>query len=316
MVSFEYRCPECHTALTAQADVLTCVNHHRYAQTEGIWQLLTAAARQQHARFLKAYYRVREVEGWARPEPNSDLGPNAAYYLALPDYDLSGLYNATWKMRGRNFWAMTRLLPPSAGLRILDLGAGNTWMCRRLAERGHQPLALDISMHPADGLPTADIYFRHLPPLHYTRAEGEFTNLPLQDAQFDVVIANASLHYATDLPATLTEVWRVLRADGTFILLDSPTFRDRAAGEAMVAAIQQAYRNYRLPVAAVGGFLTEGGVAEALAAVGFHDIGWHGTYRREANNVAALWRRLKAAIRRGAEQPSFPIVLAHKGGAG
>ncbi len=314
---FAYRCPECHAPLTQDGEQLACASGHRFGQQDGIWLLLSMAGRQQQARFLQAYTKVREAEGWARPEPDSDLDANAAYYLALPDYDLSGLYNATWKMRGRNYRAMVAHLDSRypAPLCILDLGAGNGWMSRRLAEAGHAVCAVDINMHPADGLPVARVYFNRQA-TRFARAEGEMANLPLQDGQFDAVIANASLHYTTALDAALREAARVLRPGGVLITLDSPFFSDLAAGEQMVAARREAYRRYHQPTDAAGSFLSYQRFAEASTAAGLGRIDWRGQWRKGAVSVGAWWGGLMQRLRRRGEPPTFPIVFAYKDGDG
>jgi ubiquinone/menaquinone biosynthesis C-methylase UbiE len=325
---FAYRCPECHAPLTLNGEELACAGiaptptlprngggGHRFRQKDGIWLLLSKEARQRLTQFLRAYAKVREAEGWARPEPDSDLNANAAYYLALPDYDLSGLYNATWKMRGRNYSEMVAHLTQQypGSLRILDLGAGNCWMSRRLAEAGHQVCAVDINMHPADGLPVARVYFNRLS-VRFARVEGEMANLPLADSQFDAVIANASLHYAPDLNAALREAARVLRPGGTLVTLDSPFYSSAAAGEQMLAELKAAYARYHLPTDAAGSFFTDASFSDALAAAGLGRIEWRGSWRRVALNLGALRRGLANLLRGGHESASFPIVFAHKDG--
>ncbi len=339
---FAYRCPECHTPLALEGEELACTGgRHHFGQKDGIWPLLSAEGRQRLARFLHAYAKVREAEGWARPEPNSDLGANAAYYLALPDYDLSGLYNTTWKMRGRNYREMVAYLAQQypGPLRILDLGAGNCWMSRRLAELGHQVCAVDINMHPADGLPVARVYFaRHS--ARFARIEGEMANLPFQDAQFNAVIANASLHYPPlphpnplprrgegvlpaapgegDLAAALREAARVLRPGGVLVTLDSPFYSSVATGEHMLAELKAAYARYHLPADAAGGFFTYASFVEALEAAGLGRIQWQGSSAAySAFNLGAVRRGLTNLLHRGQPEPaSFPIVFAYKESGG
>ncbi len=314
---FAYRCPECHAPLTLEGEQLDCTGGHRFPQQDGIWRLLSSEGRQRWTRFLRAYAKVREAEGWARPEPDSDRDANAAYYLALPDYDLSGLYNATWKMRRRNYYTMLAHLTGRypAPLHILDLGAGNGWTSRRLAEAGHAVCAVDINMHPADGLPVARVYFNRLA-ARFARAEGEMANLPLQGAQFDAVIANASLHYATELDVALREAARVLRPGGVLVTLDSPFFSDASAGEQMVAARREAYRRYHQPSDAAGSFFTYKGFSEALTAAGLARIEWRGHWRKGAISIAGGWGWLMNRLRGQGEAPSYPIVFAYKDGDG
>ena len=59
--------------------------------------------------------------------------------------------------------------------------------------------------------------------------------IPLETGRFDITVFNASLHYAIDLKAVLTEAARVTRSRGVLAVLDSPFYTRVADGEAMVA---------------------------------------------------------------------------------
>ena len=59
--------------------------------------------------------------------------------------------------------------------------------------------------------------------------------LPFADAQADVVVFNASLHYSTDYVRTIGEALRVLRPGGSIVVLDSPIHRHDSSGRQMVA---------------------------------------------------------------------------------
>lgn len=65
---------------------------------------------------------------------------------------------------------------------------------------------------------------------------ASFEAIPLRDASFDVVVFNASLHYARDLSRALAEARRVTRPNGRVVVLDSPFYRSAAHGEAMLRA--------------------------------------------------------------------------------
>jgi SAM-dependent methyltransferase len=179
--------------------------------------------------FLEDYRRIRYAEGRGSEDP--------AYYRALPFEDLSGRNTAMWAMRARTYrYFESKVLAPieRAALRpldILDLGAGNAWMSYRLALRNHRPVALDIFSDPRDGLLAARNYAEPFPCI-----EAEFDHLPFPSESFDVAIFNSSLHYSTDYIRTLSETLRCLRPSGTLVILDSPVYRRREHGEAMVAA--------------------------------------------------------------------------------
>jgi SAM-dependent methyltransferase/uncharacterized protein YbaR (Trm112 family) len=120
---------------------------------------------------------------------------------------------------------------PLAGtrLRIVDLGAGVGWLCHRLAQLGHHPLAVDLSLDDRDGLAAA----RHYRPA-WPRFQAEFDHLPLAAGAADLVIFNASLHYSADYEVTLAEALRVLAGSGALVILESPIYRRPESGRRMV----------------------------------------------------------------------------------
>lgn len=182
------------------------------------------AARRQ---FLSDYGKIRHAEG-----RGSD---DAAYYLALPYRDLTGKNAAQWAIRARSYEYFERHILRAAGrrwnrpLKALDLGAGNGWLSYRLALGGHAPVAMDIFADAKDGLRAA----RHYP--YMPLVEGDFDHVPFADGVFDIAIYNSSIHYSPDYRHTLREARRVLRPNGTVIIMDSPVYRKRKHGEQMVA---------------------------------------------------------------------------------
>jgi SAM-dependent methyltransferase len=189
-------------------------------------------------RFVEDYRRLRLAEGYASTDPG--------FVRGLPFRDTTGRNPGVWRIRAAHYAllrACLALLPRSE--RVLDLGAGNGWLARRLAGT-HRVTALDLDASDT-GLGAIDD-----PRVH--RVCGELEALPLQDGSFDVVIAAASLHYATRLPRALAEIARVLRGGGAFLLADSPVYADALArhqawqrtlryyGEAGAPHLAQRYR--------------------------------------------------------------------------
>src|SRR5579872_2547240 len=149
-------------------------------------------------RFLEDYIKIRHAEGRGSQD--------AAYYLALPYRDITGRLQDQWDIRGKSYRHLERCVLPgiekAAGrpLRIADLGAGNCWMSYRLALRGHSVIAADILTDSLDGLAAGRHYQAHAA---FTRINAEFDDLPLAPASLDVIVYNASIHYATDYHRTL-----------------------------------------------------------------------------------------------------------------
>jgi len=190
------------------------------------------------ARFRTAYAEHRAEEGRGR----GGLGE----LLALP-YLRGGPLAREWAVRARTFERFMRtVLGPreqarTAGpLRVLDLGAGNGWLCFRLALRGHHCVALDWRRDEVDGLRAGTPYLTRLGS-GFARVAASFDAVPLRRA-FDLVVFNAAIHYATSLEAALAEATRVTRPGGQLVILDSPFYSRAGDGDQMVAEKQHTAR--------------------------------------------------------------------------
>src|SRR5689334_25080804 len=176
---------------------------------------MSASTRDLQRRFREAYTVHRASGG---------RGPSAVDASTLP-YVTEGALVRQWAVRARSFEAFQRrVLRPaqrradvdaSGTLRVLDLGAGNGWLAHRATLAGAEALALDVRDDGVDGLGAAP----HDSSI--ARVVASFEAIPLRDASFDVVVFNASLHYAEDLCRALGEARRVVRAGGRIVVLDS-----------------------------------------------------------------------------------------------
>ncbi|MBI3914973.1 MAG: class I SAM-dependent methyltransferase [Chloroflexi bacterium] len=141
------------------------------------------------------------------------------YYRALPIVPHDDPHRAIWKIRAKHFARLLQMLGDAKNLRVLDIGAGNGWLSNQLAAREHSVAAVDLNDDRRDGLGAR---------VNYANAfecyQAEFDCLPFSDAQFDFVIFNASLHYASSLTSSLAESQRVLAPRGSIIILDSPFY--------------------------------------------------------------------------------------------
>lgn len=187
--------------------------------------------------------------------------------LALP-YLRSGPLAREWSVRARTYDRfLARVVGPLAGnaasrpLAVLDLGAGNGWLCYRMAREGHQPLALDWRRDQVDGLGAAAPYRTALPAM-FPRVAASFQALPLRNKRFDLVVYNAAIHYADDLSQTISEAARVTVSGGRIVILDSPFYRNTADGERMLAEKRKTFSGDLLSIGSIE-FLTP----DRLAAV-------------------------------------------------
>ena len=106
----------------------------------------------------------------------------------------------------------------SAGDKILDLGCGNGWGTRLLAQSNAGVQAIGIDVAPqmiarADELHSFTIRARY--------DLGKFEELEFKDGEFTRVFSMEALYYATDLKKALQETLRVLKPGGKIdIVLD------------------------------------------------------------------------------------------------
>jgi SAM-dependent methyltransferase len=189
---------------------------------DGILLAIPAGRAQFYEKFLSDYSAIRSAEG-----RGSD---DSTFYRSLPFCDATGNNAWQWQIRARTYrHLITRVLPESA-VDIADLGAGNCWLSYRLSVLGRNPIAVDLSVDPHDGLGAARHY-----PHSFPLVQAEFDSLPFSSGQFDAIIFNASFHYSTDYHRTLRAALRCLRRGGRIFILDSPIYRLSEHGEQMKA---------------------------------------------------------------------------------
>jgi SAM-dependent methyltransferase len=222
-----FACPECTAALVpTNDDHLTCSQCGRaFERRDHVWRLLSPARQQQLERFASQYRTVREQEGRRRG--------SADYYRHLPSVPPDDPHAGTWRVRQETYrhllghvFAAAR--QPST---VLDVGAGSAWLSNRLASLGHRVVAVDAIEDEADGLGAIRHYETPIVAVH-----ADFDALPFVPRQFDIVVFNGSLHYATDPQRTLAGAHAMLAEGGTLVVMDSPMFVTDRDGAAMVEA--------------------------------------------------------------------------------
>ncbi|MCW3096740.1 MAG: Transcriptional regulator, ArsR family / Methyltransferase fusion, partial [Chthonomonadaceae bacterium] len=109
---------------------------------------------------------------------------------------------------------LLRLMPP---LVIADLGAGEGTLALMLAQRAERVIAVDNSGKMVEY--GADLAVRNgITNLEYR--QGDMEELPIADAEVDLVLMHQALHHALHPGQALVEAWRVLRPGGRIVLLD------------------------------------------------------------------------------------------------
>jgi len=304
-VEFELVCPECRGPLepAGQGKQRCPAENHVFSRRDGVISLLTDERFEHYRRFLEEYRTVRRDEG--RGVADADA------YRALPFVDLEGRHRTEWRIRAASFDAMMELVvapmtkEAKHALTIADLGAGNTWMSRRLALAGHHVVAVDLHTDPNDGLGA-----RVFSEFDFSAVQAEFDRLPIPDETCDLAIFNGAVHYSIDPIATTAEALRILRPGGAVVILDTPVYRSADAGREMVAERQAAFRRrFGFASDSIGcrGFLTFAEIEDLGRTLGLEWL-CHRPFFGFRWALRPLW----AAIRRRREPATFLVVWASK----
>jgi SAM-dependent methyltransferase len=161
---------------------------------------------------VATYLRVREREG--RLLGDADV-------RRLPDLSSGHPLRDEWRQRAdsaaRLIRYLRRLSPPLA---ILDVGCGNGWLGRRLAELpGAEVLGVDRNSLE---LEQARRVFGDIPNLRFELADAMDTLAPGVPA--DVIVLASVIQYFEDLGALVERLTSWLAAEGEIHVLDSPLY--------------------------------------------------------------------------------------------
>jgi SAM-dependent methyltransferase len=294
-------CSYCGAPLRLRPHGLFCAPEGRFfSSVDGIYRLLPEERRRELAPFLAMYQRVRRDEGWT-------------VVPTLPDVAPGDRHAAIWKRRAATYRRAMELATRTLGSepwRALEIGAGCCWAALRMMERGHRVAAIDINLDPLDGLVAAD----RISPLaeHLLRAEAEMEALPFEPETFGLVVASAALHYTPRLARTLVELRRVTRRSGVLLVWDSPVYRRRVDGEAMVAERMRRFQDRYgvvIPREGESGYLVLGELKDLFGSAGWtlEIHGWPGRVREALRDVVEKARAGRPTAR-------FPILMARRDG--
>lgn len=304
-----FSCPYCQERLVSIGNQLYCQREGKvfYCQ-DGIYRLLTKEREDYFQSFLEKYTLVRKNEGWG--------DTNVEYFMSLPYKDVTGRHKSIWRIRAKTFDTairyLQRRLKPAAtlsNLNVLDIGAGNCWITRYFSQWGNNVVAIDINLDERDGLKAGQVYIDKLN-LNFIRAQAEIESLPFVGEYFNLIIANGSFHYVSNYDRALREVRRVLKKDGIFIIIDSPTYRDHKSGEDMVAErVKQQERDYgvRHNSTSQSGFLVRDEIGPLLKNCGFEV-----QILKPFHGILWALRPIKAKILGSREPATFPVIIGKK----
>lgn len=304
-MNFRFTCPSCKSTLQQQSDAqFVCPEDGRiYECIDGIWRFLLPERVDYYAQFVQEYETVRRAEG--------RQSEDAAYYRALPFQDLSGQMATMWQSRAKTFNLLCeQIIQPMQAKRkrpltILDLGAGNGWLSYQLSKRGHQLAAIDLTVNSFDGLGA----FRHYD-AEFLPVQAEFTHLPWAEPIADLIICNASFHYAEDYTAVLQEVWHLTKLDGMVVICDSPFYTDPENGRKMVQEREQRFQQqYGFPSNALNSenFLWEVRLKQLAEGTNTNY-----KYIWRTSSAKKLLRKAKVALRQQREPAQFPLIIYYR----
>ena len=123
---------------------------------------------------------------------------------------------------------MLEFLGEVTGNRILDVGSGNGYLCRKLARSGASMTGIELS----DRFLEIAATFERDEPLGIDYRHGSASDVgDLPDAHFDKAVSNYTLMDIRDYRGALREVFRVLRPGGRFVtVISHPSFMSDPAG--------------------------------------------------------------------------------------
>lgn len=250
-------CPLCRGSVSQVEDGFYCSQHDLvFPVQEGIFQMLPPDERESAADFAAEYRQRREEQGW-RPLSAEELS-------ALPEAAPDGWDRLYWPTRNQSFQVLSERIETLAAqedrpLHIVDMGAGFAWLGGRFAAAGHSVVAMDLSCDEAFGLGAARSISQN-PEQSLTLVQGDIEQPPFLPQSADVLIYNASLHYAADLGRCLVAGAQTLRPEGALIIMDSPVVYGQVTAVPAEADQEQKQR--------AGRQLSEEELAQALAQAG------------------------------------------------
>jgi SAM-dependent methyltransferase len=145
--------------------------------------------------------------------------------------------------RGGTYHRLAGLVP--AGARVLDLGAGDGYLCELLAARGARAVGVDFSH---EELARLRARVRRLEPRPWAVA-ARAQALPFADGSFDACLCHLAFMLMEDAPAVVRELARVLAPGGWFAALlgGGPSAEPDAAGDAFHRFLAIAGPRFRGP---------------------------------------------------------------------
>jgi len=132
----------------------------------------------------------------------------------IPIYDkVNSIISLGKDVEHRNRGISKRVFP---GNKILDAGSGFGNMSKTAMELTDGKITITLFDPLVPMLKNTSTYFENSPDM----ANGVFEHIPFRDEEFDAVLCGYSLRDAINLRIAISEIHRVLKKDGRFVIVD------------------------------------------------------------------------------------------------
>lgn len=132
----------------------------------------------------------------------------------IPVYDKVNSYISLGKDKEHRIRGITgRVLP---GNKILDAGSGFGNMSKTASKICDEKISITLYDPLVPMLKNTSTFFEEPPDM----ANGVFEHIPFRDEEFDAVLCGYSLRDAINLRIAISEIHRVLKKDGRFVIVD------------------------------------------------------------------------------------------------
>ena len=157
-----------------------------------------------------------DISGFEKLSKKEKWNFSEEYLKSLP-HPKKSTEGIQWERHAKNFFCIINKLDLKDKL-VLDLGSQRCWSTRHLALKGAKAVALDID-DTIRGLRAADVFFDEV---YFDRVCADMNALPFEDSSFDIVFCTGALHHTDNLNQTVSEVSRILKPNGKFVMTNEP----------------------------------------------------------------------------------------------
>jgi SAM-dependent methyltransferase/uncharacterized protein YbaR (Trm112 family) len=221
-----FACPVCRGTLDLEPDSLSCTGcRTQYPLRDNTVHLVPPTEVERLDAMAEEYRKMRLADGWRPMTP--------VQQQMLPEAGPAGYDSLYWRVRRESLAALKHAVPlrdnhHNVGI-AADIGSGTGWLAYRLTTYGYRTIALDASIDEDFGLGGCEIY-RKLCDGRLIAVRGDLGYLPFQKGSLHLAVYNASLHYADDIHATLSQARQSLAPTGLLVVMDTPVSRTPRQG--------------------------------------------------------------------------------------